>query len=273
MFFIFSALGSAEDLCGLFYQGPNDCPVCISHFIDYHCGWCNSSNQCQSIDQHTCSDDQFLYGPNAKCGSKPVPPIPTPTPVPSPTPLPSDCSIFDDDDDVCGTCTAHSKDRNCGYCAETKKCISIDEGIATCPYTQFYYSGKAECGDVILPPVDPWPQYEVNTSYCASLSGTWCSNCISKNPNYTCGWCGATKECMMSKLDGTGPLLFKCEKDWSSTEDNKCKGIASHKTIVGLRVGIGIFVGIITIAAVISCVYVIRSKPRQINEDGYEQVK
>ena len=181
MFFIFASLIKADsDYCSTIYNDYG-CHVCITHFIDHNCGWCSNSQTCVSYGNKTCSDNEFIYGPNSQCDKPPVPFSPTPTPSPTPSVLKGQCYLYDNEN--CDVCTSHYLDRNCGWCEATKKCVDVDEGKASCPVESFYYGDAGICNQPISTPMPIWPVYVGNTTFCSSLSGTWCSNCISQNPN------------------------------------------------------------------------------------------
>ena len=265
MFFIFTLLIKADsNYCSTVYN-LYGCRICITHFADRQCGWCSSTNTCESNLTKTCSPTEFIFGPNSKCDEQTIV-VPTPTPTPSPTPssLIGQCKIYTNEG--CSVCSSHYTDRNCGWCETTKECVDISTGKESCSADSFYYGEAGVCGKPISTPMPVWPVYSGNTSFCSSLSGTWCSNCISKDPSMSCGWCGATKECIPGYADG--PLNLFCEKDWSFTLDRKCNGTSSHSAIVGMRVGIGIFVGIVVILCIVGCVKVIR----QPDDTTYEEV-
>lgn len=263
MFFIFSTFSVSFD-CKAVYTADG-CPICITHYADRQCGWCNSTGTCMSIDDISqCASGKFLYGPEADC-SQPAPPIPSPiTPAPEPTQIPQDCSIYQNDG--CEICTSHFADRNCGWNAVDNKCEN--NNTKTCDDQHFYYGGNAKCGGKIPTPTPtPWPVYTANTSFCRLLSDTWCTKCVSTQKNMSCVWCHDTNECAMGDKDG---FFFGTCKSYSYENDHKCRGVASKGTIIGVRVGLAIFVTIMIVLGVFICYKQISVKP-EIN--SYENVK
>ncbi|OHT12767.1 Plexin repeat family protein [Tritrichomonas foetus] len=179
------------------------------------------------------------------------------------------CGIYTNDG--CDTCTIHYKDRNCGWCKSTNKCIEYKGNETDCDLTELYYNQNAKCGAEIPPPSPtPWPHYEANATFCYAMTGEWCQKCVSTNVSMSCGWCHSTKECIMG--DAIGPFFGQCEK-WSFTEDSKCTGKVSHGTIVGLRVGIGIFIAVVCALCIFGCYKVIKSPPSEDLDPTYEIIK
>lgn len=268
MFFIFSSFAvSDSDICSTIYSDLG-CPVCITHFLDHQCGWCNTTSRCESSSTTSCPAEKFIYGPASKCDAPPAPVPVTPTPTPEPQPITGQCSMYEQESNPCVVCSSHTTDRNCGWCSTTQKCVDVEEGKANCPANAFYYGNNGVCGKPVPTPMPVWPVYVANTTFCSSLSGTWCENCISKNPDMQCGWCGATHECIPGYADG--PLNLFCESGWSFTVDDKCLGKASHSTIVGVRVSVGIFIGVVCVLAILGCIKVVRKKAV---ENTYEEIQ
>lgn len=243
-------LGTARSFnktdCSLFYG--DSCEICVSHFADRQCGWCESTKKCVNVDDSS-SCSSFYYGPEAVC-SQPPPktPTPAPTPKPAPTLLPgSECKLYND----CETCTSHFADRNCGWCmASGTTGTCYDGNSSPCDPDKFYYNVSV-CGKPVPTPTPtPWPRYEADTQFCRKLSGTWCDKCVSTQPNMSCVWCHETKECAMG--DAEGFFFGKCSK-YSVTADDVCLGKASHKTIVTIRVVVSIFITAFTAIGIWIC--------------------
>jgi len=257
MFLFLAIFGlSDNDICTTLYAG--DCPICISHFADRQCGFCDTTKTCMLANQSSkCT--KFLVGPGTECGKEPAPTpvLPTYTPVPV---YSGPCDIYS----TCEECTVHGKsDRNCGWCQTTGKCEHINE--SKCNETSFYHDNNAKCGAIIYPTVTPWPRYDANATFCYSMTGTWCQKCVSANVSMQCGWCASTKECIMG--DELGPLFGSC-KDWSYTEDDKCLGLISPGKIVAVRVVIAIVITVLIVFFIFSCYRIIKNP----KENGFEQL-
>lgn len=212
-----------------------------------------------------CAAGKFYYGPNADCEQDvpPTPPEPV-TPVPTPEPLDHDCSLYQNDG--CEVCVSHYADRNCGWNNVSQKCESYEK--KTCPDDKFYYGGNAKCfAQFPTPTPTPWPVYKANTSYCRLLSDTWCTKCVSSDPDMRCVWCHDTNECAMG--DEFGFYFGTCKK-YSYTNDTTCRGVASKGTIVGVRVGLAIFVTVMIVLGVFVCYKQIKQKPEEKN--AYQNV-
>lgn len=258
MFFIFLALSVDFD-CEAVYTSDG-CPVCITHYADRQCGWCNSTGTCMSFkDRSKCQAGKFLYGPEADC-ALPAPPIPEPVkPTPTPEPLVQDCSIYQNDG--CEVCTSHYADRNCGWNSIDNKCEN--NLTKTCDAQHFYYGGNAKCGGVIPTPTPtPWPVYKANTTYCRKLSDTWCSKCVASDPEMKCVWCHDTNECAMGDKEG---FFFGTCKSYSYEDDDTCRGKSSKGTIIGLRVGISIFIVAVSVVGIYICYRQIKKTPEGNN--------
>lgn len=244
---------SLDDICTTLYK-DSGCPICISHYADRQCGWCSDLGDCVSLENHKCQS--YLYGPEARCDGAPVPIPPTPTSVPTPAPFNhSECHLYDSD---CETCTKHWNDRHCGFCAEEGKqgCFHFED--STCSPQHFYFNGNAKCYAVIpTPKPSPIPPFDRIPDFCAKMTGDWCTKCVSTNKSMHCGWCHTTKECIMG--DANGPFFLGCE-EWSFEEDDKCKGMISKSAALGLRIGIGLFVGSVVVICVVGCYRVIRKR-------------
>ena len=265
MFFFFSTLSLSSD-CDTYYTSSG-CPVCVTHFVDRQCGWCKSQNKCISYDESSTCPDQFYYGPEANCNSTtPAPYNPTPAPQPEPTPLPEECSIYTADG--CEICTSHYADRKCGWNKVAKQCQS--NSTKTCNETEFYFGDNAKCdAEIPGPTPTPWPRYVANTSYCRSLSNSWCTNCVSSDPSMQCVWCYDTHECAMGDSEG---FFFGTCKNFAYTNDTKCRGVVSDGAIVGIRVGLAIFVAIMIIIGCFICYKTIK-KPEEQANPNYENVQ
>ena len=253
MFYFFSTL-SLSSICEI-YNGTFDdaCPVCITHFADRQCGWCKSTGKCISYDESsTCSD--FYYGPDADCNdATPAPYSPTPAPEPTATPLPQQCELYTSDG--CEICVSHYGDRNCGWNNVAKKCEAFDS--KTCNESDFYYADNAKCNEPIPgPSPTPWPHYVANTSYCRALTDSWCTKCVSSDPSMSCVWCYDTNECAMG--DSSGFFFGTC-KSYAYTNDDKCQGKISNGAIIGIRVGLAIFITIMIALGVFICWRTIRT--------------
>lgn len=171
----------------------------------------------------------------------------------------------------CETCVSHYKDRNCGWCRTTNSCIQYKGNETACNLTEFYYKQNAKCNDPIPPPSPtPWPHYDADPTFCQKMTDEYCTKCVSANVSMSCGWCHTTKECIMG--DALGPFFLSCD-EWSFTEDNKCTGKVSKGTIIGLRVGIGIFIAVISVLCILGCIKVIRSPPPEDLNPTYEIIK
>jgi hypothetical protein len=71
---------------------------------------------------------------------------------------------------------------------------------------------------------------------------------VNENTSLYCGWCEATKECVMG--DAAGPFFGRCEK-WSIVGNDEsmkhCEGVLNTAQKVGIGVGVSIG-GILLIA-------------------------
>ena len=261
---------ASSNYCTMFYG--SDCQWCVSHYADQHCGFFLGNKTCISWDDASSAErGAMLYGPQASCSSEtPSTPVPTPEPTAAPGPIVGDeCGLFAD----CDECSLHYADRNCGWCAENNKCMKSAGEATKCPANKFYYNNNAKCGEKIPDPVEPWPRYDANATFCISLSGDWCEKCVSTNVSYSCGWCHTTNECIQG--DAIGPLFGTCE-DWSfvdadGTPDDKCLGLVSKGTRVAIRVTVAIVITVITALCVAGCAHVIR-KPK-VSACTYDEVQ
>ena len=178
------------------------------------------------------------------------------------------CDIYTKDG--CETCTNHYRDRNCGWCSETNKCVDVVGNETQCNFSMLYYNHNAKCGEAIpQPSPTPWPHYEADPTFCYKMTGEYCKKCVSTNVSMSCGWCHSTNECIMG--DALGLFFLSCP-EWSFTEDNKCLKKASDSTILGLRVGLGLFVGIVILACIFGCYKVIKSPPSEDLDPTYEVI-
>ena len=200
-------------------------------------------------DKSKCTGD-FYYGPAATCSGPAPLPTPTPEPTPYPTPLPGDqCGNYKD----CDTCTSHFADRNCGWCmasGESGTCYEASK--STCDAKYFYYNTTV-CNQPVPPPSPtPWPRYEANTTFCKLLSGTWCEKCVSTQPNMSCVWCHASKECVMG--DSEGPFFGSCPSNtFSYKADDQCLGKIAKGKILAIRIVVGILVTAFIAAGIFIC--------------------
>lgn len=165
--------------------------------------------------------------------------------------IPQQCGFYED----CERCTGHLADRDCGWCDETNTCEYAPN--STCNFFKFHYKDNRKCGQRITPTPAPAPTYKVNTTFCRLLSGTWCTKCVTEDPDYHCGWCFDTNECLMGSENG--PYSTKCRK-WSYENDDQCQGKVSSGGIVALRVVLGIVVGGFIAAGVIICYCQVKKK-------------
>lgn len=168
-----------------------------------------------------------------------------------------ECSMYNSDG--CTVCTTHYLDRNCGW--NSRDNICENKNLTTCPDNEFYYKDNVKCGNTNFPTPTPtpWPVYEVNTSFCRALSGSWCSKCVSTNVNYSCVWCHSTRECVMGDKDGF--FFGQCpdEKGVSYKDDDRCKGIISKGGIIGVRVGLGLVCALFTALGIWGCYHFIKT--------------
>ena len=261
MLFFLSKISLSFD-CQAVYT-KDGCAVCITHYADRQCGWCNSTQQCISYDDASkCPSGNLWYGPEADC-SKPAPVIPTPQPpVPTQAPIPQECEIYQNDG--CEMCISHYADRKCGWNSIDNKCETYDK--KTCDDAHFYYGDNAKCGGVIPTPTPtPWPVYEANTTFCRLLSDTWCSKCVATQPNMSCVWCHDTNECAMGDKDG---FFFGECKSYSYADDDKCKGYYSKGSIIGIRAVVSVIVAALVVAGILVCYKSIKQP-----KDGYDNVQ
>lgn len=261
MLFQFVALVISSD-CDLLYTSDG-CGVCVSHYGDRQCGWCGASQKCVSVGDNEKCDSKLYYGPNQKCDADPAP---TPTPEPTTEPVPAlddQCGFYSD----CEECTIHWTDRKCGWCGSSAKCIQYNANGTDCPDDQLYYNNNAKCGAVITPVPTPWPRYYADPGFCSSMTGSWCKKCVSKNTSMSCGWCGETKECVMG--DAFGPLFGTCDS-WSYSEDRKCTGKMTKKSILAVRLTVAIAISIIAVAGIVLCIKSFRASNEENNIDDNE---
>jgi len=232
-----------------------DCRTCSAHYGDRFCGW-TTGGKCVDCDNATIDCSNAAYGPKANCNGPTYGPTPSPTPStpPTPPPIPENCSAYNES---CDICTRHCADRHCGWCIDGANygCVNA----SSCPPAKLYYGDNAKCGGRIPPPnPTPWPRYDANATFCYAMRGQWCYECVSANASMACGWCHSTKECIMG--DQQGPFVIACDS-WSWGLDDKCLGKASRGTILGLQVGIPIFITAVIVLGVLGCYKVIRKKP------------
>lgn len=243
-------LGASVLDCDTLYT-KDGCPICITHFSDRQCAWCADSNKCVAFNQSN-SCQKLYYGPEADCSRAPSKVTPTPAPIPPPEPKITGCSHYTSDG--CDVCVTHYKDRNCGWNAQDNKCENANE--TKCPQDKFYYGTNAKCGQPIPPPTPtPWPKYEVNTSFCRSRSNTWCSKCL-EDPEQRCVWCHETRECVMGDKDGF--FFGTCPGKYSHVDDDQCKGLASKGAVIGIRVGVAIWIVVMSLLGIWGCYYFIK---------------
>lgn len=220
---------SDDDLCDYLYTGDT-CDVCMTHFADRKCGFCPKLNKCFSFENKSRCEGDFLYGPQARCTDTHEAPIPVEQPLKVIPIYKGDCGLYKSCDD----CTGHYTLAECGWCETTQKCVKLNYSDPDqCPFHSFYIGDNAVCGKKITPTPRPYPRTEVNASLCRSLSGTWCSKCVSTNETYQCGWCFDTSECIVGTE--TGPLFMKC-KDWAFEDNAKCKGVTTSSNVIAVRV-------------------------------------
>jgi hypothetical protein len=194
--------------------------------------------------------------------------IPIPTPLPTPfIPSPEFANPSCENYLGCEFCTSHYADRQCGWCNETQSCVEA-EVPGSCNVSLLYYANNAICGYPVPPPdPTPWPSYNPDATFCYSLTSTWCENCVTKDRNMSCGWCHATKECVMG--DEKGPYFLTCD-DWSfGNATDRCLGKSSPSTILAVRIGVSIAAASIIILWIIGCYKVVK-QPATVE---YEQLK
>ena len=244
MLFIYLLFTNSLNDCYLY---SNSCEICVTHFSDRKCGYCRSTKSC-IYENETCSTDQFIYGPKAKCSDeKPIPYIPTLTPTPLPSLLPNSCSIYNNDG--CSICISHFGDRNCGWCSTTNSCENIN--TTKCEFSNFYFNGNAKCGSKIPTPLPtPYPRYEADPTFCLKLTNTNCPKCVSTNPNKSCIWCHESKECVMG--DSLGPLFGTCQGKFSTKLDAFCFKSSSTWSVY-IWITVAILVTFATIIGFILC--------------------
>ena len=263
MISLFLALSSSFNSteCTVLYS--DYCDICITHFADRQCGYCGSSKTCLSYDERSKCTGTFYYGPEATCDASYVF-TPTPTPLPEPSQIPDQCYLYND----CEECTIHVSDRNCGWCLAadgTGKCVNATGYNCS---GSLYFNGNAKCGQPTPTPTPtPWPHYTSNTSYCRLLTDSWCEKCVSSDPTMQCVWCYDTHECAMGDEQG---FFFGTCKNFAYTNDTKCRGVVSNSAIIGIRVGLAIFVALMIIIGVIICYKVIKQPPE--SQPLFEQI-
>lgn len=183
--------------------------------------------------------------------------------------LDGSCDMYTSEN--CESCVSHYKDRNCGWCRSSNKCVQYKGNETDCDLNDLYYNHNAKCNEPIPPPSPtPWPHYDADPTFCYQMKDNYCTKCVSANISMSCGWCHTTKECIMG--DALGPFFLTCD-EWSFTEDNKCTGKISKGAIIGLRVGIGVAIAIIVVLAIFGCYKVIKSPHSEDLNPTYEIIK
>ena len=262
LFLTFSYSFNKTD-CSLLYS--ESCDICITHYLDRQCGFCSSTNSCMNIDDKSQCTGTFYYGPQATC-TQSYDFTPTPTPIPQPTQLPDQCNLYTD----CETCSSHLSDRNCGWCqSESGEGLCVDGSNYKCNGS-LYYNGNAKCGQPTPTPTPtPWPHYESNPTYCRLLSDTWCTKCVSSQPNMSCVWCFDTNECAMGNEQG---FLYGTCTNYASTNNDKCQGKISTGGIIAVRIVLAIFVVAMIVIGVFICYKVIK-EPETNRQTLFEQIQ
>jgi hypothetical protein len=87
-----------------------------------------------------------------------------------------------------------------------------------------------------------------------------------------CGWCHGSKECVAGDAQGPWFQTSACG-EWSHNESNLCLGKASDGAILGVRIGVGIAIGVITILSVVGCYVVIKRPSNAPGRDGYAEIQ
>jgi hypothetical protein len=98
--------------------------------------------------------------------------------------------------------------------------------------------------------------------YCSSYSNTDCKYCLANSNNNSCGYCIETKVCESGDADG--PFAGNCTH-WALTNTPECQADSRLGYSTGVRIGVGVFVGIVTVVTAVFWIWVfpiLASRPR-----------
>ncbi|KAJ6235298.1 hypothetical protein M0813_28740 [Anaeramoeba flamelloides] len=201
-----------NDVCSSY---DSSCELCLTHYADRQCGWCNTTSSCFTGNTNgpldgTCSKANWYWGANSQCPPNPAPtptttPTPTATPTPTPTPIKNECTKYYKD---CATCSAHFADRSCGWCISDQTCYDgSDSGPngAICTGMSWVYGKNSKC----------------TTDLGCGVYNNSCDSCLTHYADRQCGWCKTTSSCFTGNTDG--PLDSTCSQDnWYWGANSQC---------------------------------------------------